>query len=235
MAARHRWGGEDPVGKRVSFDNGKTWITIVGVVGDVKQYGLEREPTDEIYVPVAQGPFASFLLVKTISDPMSVSQLMRDAVHQVDPSTAIDQVKTLQQVRDEAVASPRLTTWLLGLFAGLALMITAAGIGGVMALSVTQRTREIGIRMALGATRFRILAMVMRQGMILMLLGLVAGIIGALILNRLMAALLFATPAADPVTFAATSFLLIAVAGTACLIPALRATSINPVLALRSE
>jgi putative ABC transport system permease protein len=235
MAARHRWGGEDPVGKRVSFDNGKTWITIVGVVGDVKQYGLEREPTDEIYVPVAQGPFASFLLVKTISDPMSVSKLMRDAVHQVDPSTAIDQVKTLQQVRDEAVASPRLTTWLLGLFAGLALMITAAGISGVMALSVTQRTREIGIRMALGATRFRILAMVMRQGMILMLLGLVAGIIGALILNRLMAALLFATPAADPLTFAATSLLLIAVAGTACLIPALRATSINPIIALRCE
>ena len=234
-AARHRWGGEDPVGKRVSFDNGKTWITIIGVVGDVKQYGLEREPTDEIYVPVAQGAFASFLLVKTISDPMGVSKLMRDAVHQVDPATAIDQVKTLQQVRDEAVASPRLTAWLLGLFAGLALMITAAGISGVMALSVTQRTREIGIRMALGATRVRILAMIMRQGMILMLLGLVAGIIGALTLNRLMAALLFATPAADPMTFAATSFLLTAVAGAACLIPALRATSINPLMALRSE
>lgn len=234
-AARHRWRGEDPVGKRVSFDNRKTWITIVGVVGDVKQYGLEREPTDEIYVPVAQGPFANFLLVKTISDPISISKLIRDAVHQVDPSTAIDQVKTLQQVRDEAVASPRLTAWLLGLFAGLALIITAAGISGVMALSVTQRTREIGIRMALGATRVRILAMVMRQGMTLMLLGLVAGIAGALTLNRLMAALLFATPAADPLTFAAVSLLLIAVAGTACLIPALRATSINPVLALRSE
>jgi predicted permease len=234
-AAHHRWGGEDPLGKRVSFDNGKTWITIVGVVGDVKQYGLEREPTDEIYVPVEQGPFATYLLVKTISDPLSVAKLMRDAVHEVDPATAIDQVKTLQQVRDESVASPRLTAWLLALFAGLALLITAAGISGVMALSVTQRTREIGIRMALGATRAGILAMVMRQGMTLVLLGLVAGIMGALTLNRLMASLLFATPAADPVTFAATSFLLLVVAGAACLVPALRATSIDPMLALRSE
>ncbi|HEY0322168.1 MAG TPA: ABC transporter permease [Pyrinomonadaceae bacterium] len=234
-AARHRWGGEDPVGKRVSFDNGKTWVTIVGVVGDVKQYGLDREPTDEIYVPVEQGPFASFLIVKTMSDPMSVSKLMRDAVHQVDPDTAIDQVKTLEQVRDDSVASPRLTAWLLGIFAGLALTITAAGICGVMALSVTQRTREIGIRMALGATRGRVLAMVMRQGMSLVLLGLISGITGALLLNRLLATLLFATPTADPMTFAAVSFLLIVVAGAACLIPALRATSINPMLALRNE
>lgn len=233
--ARHRWAGEDPIGKRVSADNGKTWITIVGVVGDVKQYGLEREPTDEIYVPVEQGPFAGFLLVKTMSDPISMSKLMRDAVHQVDPDTAVDQIKTLEQVRDDSVASPRLTAWLLGLFAGLALVITAAGISGVMALSVTQRTREIGIRMALGATRGNVLAMVMRQGMTLVLLGLIGGIVGALILNRLMATLLFATPTADPMTFAVVSFLLIVVAGAACFIPALRATSINPMLALRNE
>jgi predicted permease len=234
-AARHRWAGTDPIGKRVSFDNGQTWITITGVVGDVKQYGLERDPTDELYVPVEQGPFAGFLLVKTMSDPMSASKLMRDAVHQVDPETAIDQVKTLQQVRDDAVASPRLTAWLLGLFAGLALIITASGISGVMALSVTQRTREIGIRMALGATRGRVLAMVMRQGITLVLLGLIGGIIGAFILNRLMATLLFDTPAADPMTFVVVSFLLIIIAGAACLIPALRATNINPILALRNE
>ncbi|HYY56681.1 MAG TPA: ABC transporter permease [Pyrinomonadaceae bacterium] len=234
-AARHRWGSEDPVGKRVTTDNGDTWITIVGIVGDVKQYGLEREPADELYNPVAQAPFAGFLLVRTMSDPMSMAKLMRDTVHQVDPDTAIDEVRTLQQVRDDSVASPRLTVWLLGLFAGLALIITAAGITGVMALSVTQRTREIGIRMALGATRARILTMVMRQGMSLVLLGLAVGVIGALVLNRLMAALLFATPAADPLTFAAVSFLLMAVAGAACFIPALRATGIDPMLALRNE
>jgi putative ABC transport system permease protein len=170
-----------------------------------------------------------------MSDPMSISKLMRDTVHQADPDTAIDDVKTLQQVREDAVASPRLTAWLLGLFAALALAITAAGITGVVALSVTQRTREIGIRMALGATRARILTMVMRQGMTLVVTGLIVGVIGALTLNRLMAALLFSTPAADPMTFAAVSFLLIAVAGAACFVPALRATGIDPMLALRSE
>lgn len=234
-AARHRWGSEDPVGKRVTTDNGQTWITIVGIVGDVKQYGLEREPSDEFYAPVEQAPFAGFLLVKTMSDPMNIARLMRDTVHQADPDTAIDEVRTLQQVRDDAVASPRLTTWLLGLFAVLALVITAAGITGVMALSVTQRTREIGIRMALGATRAGILKMVMRQGMTLVLLGLGVGGVGALALNRLMKALLFATPGVDPMTFAAVSSLLIIVAGAACFIPAMRATSIDPMLALRSE
>jgi predicted permease len=234
-AARHYWGTEEPLGKRISFNNGQTWVTIVGVIGDVKGYGLDREPVDEIYVPVEQGPFARFLIVKTMSDPLNVSRLMRDAVHQVDGDTAIDQVMTLEQVRNDAVASPRLTAWLLGLFAGLALIITAAGICGVMVLSVTQRTREIGIRMALGATRGSVLAMVMRQGMSLVLLGLIGGIAGALILNRLLATLLFDTPTADPVTFAAVSLLLIVVAALACLIPARRATGINPILALRNE
>jgi putative ABC transport system permease protein len=234
-AARHRWGNEDPVGKRVTTDNGQTWITIVGVIGDVKQYGLEREPSDEFYNPVAQAPFAGFLLVKTMSEPMTMSRLIRNAVHQADSDTAIDEVRTLEQVREDSVASPRLTAWLLGLFAALALLITAAGITGVMALSVTQRTREIGIRMALGATRGGILKMVMRQGMTLVLLGLAVGVVGALALNKLMTALLFATPGADPLTFAVVSFLLILVAGAACFIPALRATGIDPMLALRSE
>jgi putative ABC transport system permease protein len=234
-AARHRWGSEDPIGKRVTTDNGQTWTTIVGIIGDVKQYGLEREPSDEFYTPVAQTPFSGFLLVKTLSEPMNMARLIRDTVHQADADTAIDEVRTLEQVRDDSVASPRLTAWLLGLFAVLALLITAAGITGVMALSVTQRTREIGIRMALGATRGGILRMVMRQGMTLVLVGLALGVAGAMVINRLMTALLFATPGADPVTFAAVSFLLLLVAGAACLVPALRATSIDPMLALRSE
>lgn len=233
--AARRWSGDDPIGKRVSFDRGQTWVTIVGVVGDVNQYGLDREPVDEVYVPVSQGPFAGFLIVKTMSDPMSVSKHIRDVVHQADADTAVDQVRTLEQVRNDSVASPRLTAWLLCLFAVLALIITAAGIYGVMALSVTQRTREIGIRMALGATRGRILAMVMRQGMTLVLVGLVGGIIGALTLNRVVASLLFATPTTDLMTFAATSLLLMVAAGVACLVPAIRATSVNPITALRNE
>jgi putative ABC transport system permease protein len=234
-AARHRWGAEDPVGKRVSFDNGQTWVTIVGVVGNVRQYGLDKEPTDEIYGPVAQLAFASFLVVKTQGDPLAASKSLRDAVHEVDSETAVDQVRTLQQVVDDSVASPRLTAWLLGLFAVVALVITAAGISGVMALAVTQRTREIGIRLALGATRTRIVTMIMRQGMVLVLIGLAIGVAGALALNGLISSLLFSTPGADPLTFAAVSCLLMLVAGTACLIPSLRATAIDPMLTLRRE
>jgi predicted permease len=234
-AARHRWGAEDPVGRRVSFDNGQTWVTVVGVVGNVRQYGLDKEPSDEIYGPVAQLAFGQFLVVKTKGDPLAASKSLRDAVHEVDSETAVDQVKTLRQVLDESVASPRLTAWLLGLFALVALAITAAGISGVMALAVTQRTREIGIRIALGASRTRIVTMVMRQGLTLVLVGLLIGVAGALALNGLIASLLYSTPGADPLTFAAVSSLLVLVAGAACLIPSLRATAIDPMLTLRRE
>jgi putative ABC transport system permease protein len=234
-AARARWGAEDPVGKRISFDNGTTWITIVGVVNNVKQYGLEKEATEEIYRPVAQAPFGSFLVIKTRGAPMGEARRIRDAVHLADAETAIDQVKTLQQVVDDSVASPRLTAGLLGLFALLALVITAAGITGVMALTVTQRTREIGIRIALGASRPRIVAMMMWQALSLVLLGLMVGVAGAVALKGLIASLLFATPGADPVTFIAVSCLLILAGAVACLIPSLRATSIDPILTLRRE
>jgi predicted permease len=227
-AARHRWNGEDPVGKRISFDNGETWVTIVGVVSDVKQYGLDHESSEELYAPVSQFPFGQFLLVKTTANPESLTSAMRETVHRVNPETAVDQITTLQKVREESVAGPRLTTWLIGLFAGLALVITAAGITGVMALAVTQRTAEIGIRMALGATRVGILTMVMRQGMMLVFIGVLA-------INRVIASLLFATPAADPVTFVSVSLMLIMVAAVACFVPALRATNINPLTALRNE
>ena len=234
-AARGRWGTEDPIGKRFSFDNGTTWITVVGVVGNVKQYGLDKEPAQEIYGPIAQTPFGSFLVVKTRGAPLQEARLMRDVVHKVDAETAIDQVKTLQQALDDSVASPRETTWLLGLFALIALLITAAGLTGVMALAVTQRTREIGIRMALGATRVQILSMMMRQALTLILLGLVAGLIGALMLKKVISSLLFATPGVDPVTFAAVACLLTLVGAIACLIPSLSATGIDPTLTLRKE
>jgi putative ABC transport system permease protein len=234
-AARRRWGSEDPIGKRFSFDNGTTWITVVGVVGNVKQYGLDKEPAQEIYGPLAQVPFGSFLVVKARGAALQEAKLMRDVVHKVDAETAIDQVKTLQQALDDSVASPRETTWLLGMFALIALVITAAGLIGVMALAVTQRTREIGIRIALGATRVRIVTMMMRQAFVLMLLGLAAGLAGALALNRVTTSLLFATPSVDPLTFAAVACLLILVGGAACLIPSLSATGIDPTLTLRKE
>jgi putative ABC transport system permease protein len=234
-AALGRWGAEDPVGKRFSLDNGTTWITVVGVVGNVKQYGLDKEPAQEIYGPIAQTPFGSFLVVKAKGAPLQEAKLMRDVVHRVDGETAIDQVKTLQQALDDSVASPRETTWLLGVFALLALLITAAGLTGVMALAVTQRTREIGIRIALGATRVRILAMMMRQAFTLMLFGLAIGLAGALMLNKVIRSLLFATPGTDPLTFVAVAILLILVGAGACLFPSLSATGIDPTLTLRKE
>ena len=234
-AARARWGADDPIGKRFSFDNGTTWITVVGVVGNVKQYGLDKEPAPEIYGPIAQTPFGSFLVVKTKGAPLQEERLMRDVVHKVDAETAIDQVKTLQQALDDSVASPRETTWLLGVFALLALVITATGLTGVMALAVTQRTREIGIRIALGASRVRILTMMMRHALLLMLLGLAAGLTGALLLNRVMMSLLFATPSVNPVMFSGVAVLLTLIGAAACLIPSLTATRIDPALTLRKE
>jgi predicted permease len=233
--ARHRWGDEDPIGRRVSFDRGQTWLTVVGLVGDVRQYGLDREPPDEIYVPLPQAGFAGNLLVRTAADPMSIAKLMREAVYEVDSDTAVDRVQTLEQVRSDAVASPRLTAILLAMFAGLALVITAAGIAGVMALSVNQRTHELGVRLALGATPGKVLRMVMRQGMSFVLIGLSVGLGGALLLGRLMSSLLFAVEPTDPITFLAVAFVLIAVAAAACFVPARRVTSIDPMLALRSE
>ena len=160
---------------------------------------------------------------------------MRDVVHKFDAETAIDQVKTLQQALDDSVASPRETMWLLGVFAILALVITAAGLTGVMALAVTQRTREIGIRIALGASRVRILTMMMRQALTLMLLGLVVGIAGAVMLNKVIKSILFATPGVDPFTFAAVACLLVLVGAAACLIPSFSTTGIDPTLTLRKE
>ena len=233
--ARHRWRDEDPLGKRVTFDHGEHWVTIVGIVGDVKQYGLNRDASDELYRPLAQNLFVSSLLVRTSADPMSMARLMREAIYEVDPETAVDNIQTLERVRSESLASPRLTTVLLGMFAALALVITAAGIAGVMALSVSQRTHELGVRMALGATSARVMAMVMRQGMTLVVAGLALGVVGALALTQLMSALLFSVEPSDPITFLAVAVVLIAVAAVSCFLPARRVTTIDPMIALRSE
>lgn len=233
--ARHRWGNEDPIGRRISFNNGTNWITIVGIVGDAKVYGLNQNVPDQLYVPVKQSGGAAYLLVKTAADPMSISKAVRDGVTSVTTDTAIDQVRSLEEARNESVASPRLTALLLGLFSVVALLITSAGIVGVMTLSVTQRTQEIGIRMALGASQARVLRMVMWQGMSVVLIGLGIGIGAALALSRVISRFLFAVPPTDWVTFLAVSSLLLLVAAGACLMPARRVTRIDPMIALRQE
>ncbi|MGI9071136.1 MAG: ADOP family duplicated permease [Bryobacteraceae bacterium] len=233
--ARHRWPDQSPIGRRVTFDAGKTWITIVGVAGDVKEYGLDRPIADEMYLPVNQAGFANNLVARTALDPLTVAPLVRSALHDVDPQLAVDQVATVERLQHESITSPRVTTILLGLFAALALVISASGIGAVMALSVSQRRHELGIRMALGAPRDFILQMVVRQGLGWAVAGTVLGIVGSVALTRLLSALLYATSPTDLLTFSAVSLLFLAVAAVACFIPARQVTSIDPLTALRQE
>lgn len=234
-AAQNRWRGEDPIGRRVSFNNGRTWLKIVGIVGDVKSYGLDREANEQLFVPLKQSGNSGYLLVRTAAEPMSLAAGLRNAIHEVDAETAVDRVQTLEFAREEYLASPQLTAVLIALFAGLALLITSAGISGVMALAVNQRTHELGVRLALGATPAKVLWLVMRQGMLLTVAGLAIGLLGALALSRFVQSLLFSTAPDDPMTFVAVSGILLAVAAVACFVPARKVTEIDPMIALRSE
>jgi putative ABC transport system permease protein len=233
--ARRHWARESAVGKRISADTGKTWITIVGVVGDVRHYGLESEPSDEVYLPFAQLPIReSTFLVRTTADPGAMARRVAEEVLALDAAQPVANVQTLEEVRGEALASPRLTTTLLLLFALLALCITAAGLGGVVAFSVSQRTQEIGVRMALGAGRAEVLGMVLREGLRLVGLGLVLGALAAVLLSRLLAGLLFHVETTDPLTFAGMALVLVLIAAAACLVPARRAATVDPLVALRA-
>ncbi len=234
--ARRYWGRETAVGHRISADSGKTWITIVGVVGDVHHYGLDSEPSDEVYLPYSQLPFREgTFLVRTSADPDAMARRIGEEVLAIDPGQPLANVQTLDEVRGEALASPRLTTTLLLMFALLALCITAAGLGGVVAFSVSQRTQEIGVRMALGAGRGEVLGMVLREGLRLVVLGLGLGIAAAVLLTRLMAGLLFHVEATDPITFVGMALILILIAAVACLAPARRASAVDPMVALRAS
>jgi putative ABC transport system permease protein len=234
-AARHYWRNEDPLGRRVSFDGGEHWIKVIGVVGDVREFGLDQEPGDEAYVAEAQTPSLGSIVVRTSQDGMNIGSQMRQAILEVDPQTAIPNVQTLEQARNASMASPRVMTDLLGIFAALALAIAAFGIGGILALTVNQRLNEIGIRVALGAKPGDLLAMILGQGMTLVVIGLGIGLASALGLTRLMKTLLFEVQPTDPPTFAAVSLVLGAAALLACYVPARRALRIDPLRALRSE
>jgi putative ABC transport system permease protein len=233
--ARRYWPEESPLGRRISADSGKTWLTVVGVVGDVRHYGLDSPPADEMYLPFSQVPIreGSFL-VRTTGDPRAAARVVEDEIHAIDPDQPVANVETLEEIRGESLASPRLTASLLGMFALLALVITGAGLAGVVAFSVSQRTQEIGVRMALGADRHEVLSMVVGEGMRLVLAGLLLGVAAALAATRLMAGLLYGVGATDPLTFAGVGLVLVAVAATSCLVPARRATTVDPMVALRN-
>ncbi len=233
--ARRYWDDEDPLGKRLSRNRGRDWLTIVGVVGDVRQFGLDEDVADVIFEPLEQAGFAHRLLVRTTADPMSAAQAVTKTIREIAPDQTVDTIQTLEQVRSDSIAAPRLTTILIGLFAVLALVISAAGIGSMMALSVSQHTHEIGIRMALGAQRTDILKLVLRQALMLIRLGAAVGLAGTFVLTRFLESFLFGVSATDPVTFGAVAVLLAAVALLACYIPARRATRVDPMVALRTE
>ncbi|HKT48493.1 MAG TPA: ABC transporter permease [Candidatus Acidoferrales bacterium] len=235
-AAKHIWGNVDPLGKRFSADGGKTFTQIVGIVGDTKEYGLDSPAADNIYVTLADNPLLNAqLVVRTTGEPLALAQQVIDQIYQLDPHQPAARIRSLDQMRSESVAGPRLTTDLLGVFAALALAIAAAGIGGVMALVVNQRKHEIGVRMAIGARPVAILAMVLRQGLALALLGIALGLAGALALTRLLRTLLFEIQPTDPLTFAGVAAVLALAAFAACYIPARRAATVDPIIALRTE
>jgi len=232
---RRFWPNEDPVGKGISFDDGATWATIVGIAGDVREFGLDRPALPEIYIPHSEGPSPSTLSVRTIADPQTMSETITRALHEVDPQLAVTHIVTLEQARTESTTSPRVTASLLGIFGGLALLIAAAGIGGIMALAVSQRVREIGIRIALGAQRSKILRMVLGQGLLLAALGVGIGLAGALAVTHLAKSLLFEVTPTDPATFLGVAVVLVAAAILASYLPARRAAAIDPIEALRTE
>jgi putative ABC transport system permease protein len=237
--ARQQFPGEDPVGRQIRIDPAAPH-TIVGVVGSVRQAGLDVEPLPEIYLPYVQvgaegSLFDAVLVVRTSVDPASVAPALRRAVWSVDPDLPLFKVATMEKVVDESLARQRLNLWLLAVFAGIALALAAAGLYGVISYLVTQRTREIGVRMALGAQPREVTGLVMRQGAGLTAAGLGLGLLGALALTRLLTGLLYEVSARDPITFAGIAALLAAVALAATWLPARRAARIDPILAMRRE
>jgi putative ABC transport system permease protein len=232
--ARHLWPTEDPIGKQLPLF--KSNLTVVGVVGNTRHEGLSQETEAETYVPYLQSPRDFMqLAVRTAAEPDSMASAVRAQVRDVDPDQPLYHVATLQQVLSESLAPRRFNVLLLGIFAGIALALATVGIYGVMAISVTQRTHEIGIRMALGAERRDVLRLVVRHGLKLTVIGLGIGIAGALALTRFLSTLLYGVRPTDPLTFVAVSLLLAVVALFACYIPARRATKVDPMVALRYE
>jgi putative ABC transport system permease protein len=225
---------EEPLGKRLVSEIGNQAYEIIGVVGDIRHRSLGEQPFAAMYFPTLNSNRTN-LVIRTQSDPLSLVGAVRKEVQALDPDQPIAAVKRMSDWVDSSVAEPRYRTTLLGMFAALAMILAATGIYGVMSYSVAQRTHEIGVRMALGARQLDVLKLVVRQGMLLTLVGVALGLLGAFALTRVMESLLFEVTAKDPFTFAVVAALLIAVAFVACFIPARRATKVDPLVALRYE
>ncbi|HSS19155.1 MAG TPA: ABC transporter permease [Pyrinomonadaceae bacterium] len=237
--ARAYWPDEDPIGKRINMGSEEhpIHLTVQGVVGRVKMDGLSQDSKRvQGYFPFKQIPNGGMTVVlKASGDPNQLIAAVRQQVKAIDPDQPIYGIRTMDEIRAESVAPERLNLTLLGIFAGIALVLAMVGIYGVMSYSVTQRTHEIGIRMAIGAQPRDVFRMVIRQGMLLAVIGVGLGLIGAFLLTRLMASMLFSIEPTDPATFAAITVLLSLVALVACYVPGRRATRVDPVISLRYE
>jgi putative ABC transport system permease protein len=242
ILADHFWPGENPIGKQLKQgwpeDEGKRnpWREIVGVVGDSKQLGLDAVTHMQTFIPLAQAPpWRVRLALRTAGEPMAVAAPVRELVRTLDADLPVYELHTMDELISTSVAPRRFTMLLLGIFAGLALLLAAVGLYGVIAYSVARRTREIGVRVAVGATARDVFQLVVHQGMRLSLLGLSLGIAGALALTNLLASLLYGVSPFDPVAFLVAPIVLLATAFLACTAPALLATHIDPMRALRTE
>jgi predicted permease len=227
---------EDPIGRRITFDDGQSWISIVGIIGDVKQLGLDSSAKPEVYFPYLQAASpAMSIVVRTASNPSALAAAVKSQIQMVDKDLPVKDAKTMQELLAESVSGRRFNMLLLTIFAVVALVLAVVGIYGVMSYTVTRRTHEIGIRMAVGAQPLDVFRMVIGQGMKLALIGVAFGLIGAFGLTRLMTTMLFGVEPTDPTTFVSIAVLLTAVALIACYIPGRRATKVDPLVALRYE
>ena len=234
--ARIYFSAEEPVGKRITFDDGGSWLSISGVVDDVKQLGLDSTAKPEVYFPYQQATSPSMsVVVRTASNPLNQVAAIKSQIQEIDKDLPIADVNTMGQLLSESVSGRRFNMLLLTVFAIVALVLAAVGIYGVMSYSVSQRTHEIGIRMALGAQTSEVLKLVVGQGMLLAVAGLAVGVVASLFLTQLMSTMLFGVTATDPVTFIAVSVILAGVALAACFVPARRAAKVDPMVALRYE
>jgi putative ABC transport system permease protein len=233
--ARRVFGSEDPIGQHVRMGPNPSgpWSTVVGVIGDIRHAGLEAEPAPEMYVNyLANPPVAPFIALRTAGDPATLTEALRATARSFDSTLALYDIRTMTEIRSESVAERRFLLLLIGAFGVLALVLAAVGVYGVMALVVSERTQEMGVRLALGAAPAEVLGMIVRQAVTLAGTGVVAGIAVATALTPLMASQLFGVPPIDPITYVAVPLLLVAVATVAALVPGRRAMRIDPVRAM---
>jgi predicted permease len=240
--ARKFWADGNAIGKRISFSaNNPKWYEIVGIVGNVKHRGLDIADSPELYIPAFQPLFADgnvpalYVAVRTVNEPSWTAGAMRNEVAAIDRDQPVSSLMTMDQRISDSVAPRRFNMFILGLFAALALVLAAIGIYGIMAFSVVQRTHEIGVRMALGASASDVLKLVLRNGVTLALIGIVVGLVAAFAATRVLSSLLYDVSATDPVIFVIDAALLAVAALLACYIPARRATKVDPLVALRYE